>query len=261
LPTTQLSVASRTCETALDRVVDFLKSEFKIFSFEVVPYEEQILILAKLFSLSPSLSSDIVGVIRRWFWRSSFSEAFRGKRTDYLMHFIQRAQDLIQGDFQVLDSPLNLEANAFLKRNLVRGKAFSLAVIAMMAVKSPRSLFTGEQIYPETFMREISLENFEDLFSRQELQQVSDRKARFSKIIANMIIVSESELNRVTHTTPSELVNSLVDRFGDDAYSILESQLISPTASKLILGNKTLDFLSERAHSLYEFAVFLSNNS
>jgi hypothetical protein len=261
IPATSLYEASQTCEAALVNVAGFLKSEFKIFSFEVVPYEEQILVLAKFFSLSSSLPIEVVDALRKWFWRVSFSEGFRGKRTNYLMHIILNAENMLRGDFDALDSPLNLEISDFLKRNLARGKAFSLAVIAMMAVKSPRSLMTGEQIYPETFMREVGLENFEDLFSRRVIQQVSDRKTRLSKIIANTIIVSESELNGVLHTTPSELVGSLVDRFGDDAYTILESQFISQTASKLILDNRPADFLSERAKELYEFAVSLTNNS
>jgi hypothetical protein len=260
-PATELIEASQTCEATLDRVVDFLKSEFNMFSFEVVPYEEQILVLAKLFSLSPSLSIETVGAIRRWFWRVSFSEGFRGKRTNYLMHFILKAHDMLRGDFDAFDSPLNLEASDFLKRNLARGKAFSLAVIAMMAAKSPRSLLTGEPIGPESFMKEVGLENFWDLFSRSVIQEVNDRKPRSSKLIANTIIILESEQNKIVNIAPRNLAGSLIDRFGDEAYAILESQFISPTTSKFILEDRPADFLIERAKELYEFAVFLSNES
>jgi hypothetical protein len=253
--------ASQTCEAALENAAAFLRNELRIFSFEVVPYEEQILVLTKLFSLSPSLRPETIAAIRRWFWKVGFDEGFRGKRPGYLMHFILNAQNIMKGDFSAFDIPLDFEVSDFLRRSLIKGKAFSLAVAAMMAVKAPRSLTTGEQIDPETFMREIGLENFADLFSRDVIQSIGERKVRSSRLIANTIIVLESERKGLLNIPPRDLIGSLIDRFGDEGYVIMESQFISPTASKLILDNNLADFLDDRAKELYEFAVYLSNNS
>jgi hypothetical protein len=81
--------------------------------------------------------------------------------------------------------------------------------MAMMAAKSPRSLMTGEPIGPEFFMKEVGLENFRDLFSRNTIQEVTDRKPRSSKLIANTIVILESEQNKIVNIAPSDLVGVL----------------------------------------------------
>jgi hypothetical protein len=261
LQASELFGASQMCGEALANAADFLRAEFKIFSFEVVPYEEQILVLAKLFSLSPSLPTETIATIRRWFWKVSFGEHFRGKRTGYLMNYILNSQNIIKGDLSAFNIPLDFEVSNFLRRNLIKGRAFSLAVIAMLAVKEPRSLITGEQIDAEAFMREIGLENFADLFSRDLIESITERNVRSVRLIANTVVVGESERKEFLGIAPRDLIDSLINRFGDEGYVIMGSQFISPAASKLISDNNLADFLNERAKELYEFAVSLANNS
>jgi len=254
-----LGAARESCATAVTNVKSFLKEELNIHSFEVVPYEEQILILVKLFSISLNPTTETRFLAKRWFWRSGFNESFSNQKQKNIPDLISASDNLMVGLMNQFEDGLELSTKQFRERRLSKARAFSLTTRAMIAAKQPRSLITGEIIDPETFMRDASLENFEGLFPRHELELDMGKHLGSSKLIANSVVVSEFERKQFLSTTPQELINSLRARFGEqEADGILNSQFVSKQVADPILARKPTEFLDTRAFELVQFAKSLT---
>src|SRR5262249_27401384 len=62
---------------AMKKAVDFLTSEVHAQSIDFLPYERQLVVISYVFSKKPKLTAAEIGVLRRWFWLTSFSERYR----------------------------------------------------------------------------------------------------------------------------------------------------------------------------------------
>ena len=246
---------------SLEKVADFLKGQFGIYSFDSVPYDDQALVLVKLFSVSGTLTAEGTRQVVRWFWRSSFTETFSGRSSEYAMDIIRSADRIIEGDYSSLDIPLEIRPDDFLTRSFVRGRPFSLAISALMAVKAPRSLITGQPIDPSALTGAISVENFQNLYSPNELPPTSKRRLRSSMVIANTIVVTEFERQMFNQFAPQQILKSLFEHFGDQAADVLDSQFISRDASTFIQEGNVEMFLRERAGNMFRFVTALGGNS
>jgi hypothetical protein len=70
------SVVERTRQ-ALLQAVDTLSTEFRIYSWDFLPYEALLILLCNVYSRAATPSQVHVGRLRQWFWRSSFSQRYR----------------------------------------------------------------------------------------------------------------------------------------------------------------------------------------
>ncbi len=246
--------------SSLDRVTAFLRDDLKILSSDFVPYEGQLLVLVKMFSLVPRPDQELLAAIRSWFWSVSFSEGLRGKPDHYVARSIRDATKATQGQLTSLDYRFNLRLEDLLDRRFRKGGALSAAIAAMLAVKGARSLISGELIDPESYMLEFSSENFGHLYPLPLIQQTAAANITSASVFANIVIISEADRKRLLGRTPKKLIRSLYERFNRaEVEAILDSQLISPNATQMILQERPHDFLNERAKGLYEMASSLSS--
>jgi hypothetical protein len=63
------------------RMVDFLATQIRVESAEVIPYSNQLTVLAELFRRLPSPTADQYAAIQRWFWRTALAGYFGGWNT------------------------------------------------------------------------------------------------------------------------------------------------------------------------------------
>lgn len=246
-------------QSTLGRAIAFLREEFKILSYDFVPYEGQLLVLAKLFSLVAVPDLDLRAAVSAWFWSISFGEGLRGKPDHYVTRAIRATARSVEGRIESLDSRLNLRLEDLLDRRFIKGKALSAAVASMLAVNEARSLVSGQLIDPEAYMAEFSGENFESLFSLEAVRETVAKNTTSSKVFANVVVVLEAEKKLVADATPKQLIESLIERCGkEEAEEILSSQFISPTAIQALLRERPQAFLYERARALYDAASALT---
>ena len=74
----EITDATESVRAAMLRAVDLLGTEFHIASMSFLPYEAQLVCLVNLFATLGELSADQTKRLRQWFWRSSFSQHYRG---------------------------------------------------------------------------------------------------------------------------------------------------------------------------------------
>ena len=80
IPGNELSEKCSEIETGLDKAIDFLKSEFNIFSLKLLPMENILVVLTSFFASQKKQPSPVpenqMKVIKEWFWRSCFTERY-----------------------------------------------------------------------------------------------------------------------------------------------------------------------------------------
>jgi hypothetical protein len=98
-----LGRAASEAEEAYRRTVDFLSTQIKVPSDAVVPYVNQIVVLAELFRLLPSPDASQYEKIRRWFWRTSAAGYFGGWNTGMMAADQKAAAVFAQGETEEIE--------------------------------------------------------------------------------------------------------------------------------------------------------------
>jgi hypothetical protein len=61
-----------------ERAVDLLATDFRIHGLDFLPYEAHLIVLSYIFTKVASLREEQVRRARQWFWRTAFTEHYRG---------------------------------------------------------------------------------------------------------------------------------------------------------------------------------------
>src|SRR5262249_16828747 len=80
LPPDDLRIQLVQSRRALEKAIDFLRTEVGVISSDFLPYDAQLTLLGKLMELQQQggLSPEQRMAIRSWFWLASFHERYRG---------------------------------------------------------------------------------------------------------------------------------------------------------------------------------------
>ncbi len=269
MPNTMLSLRSATAHDlhrtiarvreALKGMIAFLATRFRIYSAEFIPYEGQLLVLVKIFADDSRPGEAVMDAASRWFWSITLSEALRGKPDHYVARAITAAERLASGDLEALSHRLTATGADFIERRFIRGTALSAGFASMHAVNGARSLVTGEVINPEYYMSEFNAENFEAFLPLEIIRKLLGAQTLSSKILANTIVVTESDRQVVRRLNPLQLIERLFDVLGDEAaVDVMNSQFIPPNTRELLQHEYFEDVLGERASRLEKQAEKLA---
>lgn len=253
-PAPQLHTAVRDTAEVLRRVIDFLQARFNIYSSDFIPYEGQVLVLAKLFKLSPTPPNDVLDVIERWIWSVGISELLRGRPDYYVVRLINSVPRILEREYAALELRVDLTTDDLVKRRFIRGKALSSTIATMFAVNGARSLVTGELIDPEEYMAEFSNEHFVGLLKADEMRPIFTMGTPQTKSFATIVLVTEADRKALGSLPARLFLLQLIERFGDDANTILQSQFIPRFVADLLIQGKLEDFVLGRAITLQSFA-------
>ncbi len=82
-------------KAALLKTVDLLKTEFKIYSWDFLPYEAIAVVLSYVFSKRKTLNLEDVRRVREWFWLSAFSERYRGASESFVSQDLEAIDSFV----------------------------------------------------------------------------------------------------------------------------------------------------------------------
>ena len=129
-------------ESAADGIVDALEflGDLGVTSDRLLPYGLQLVLLGEFFRLCPRPAAEVVELLNRWFWVTSFTGWFGGVNTAQATHALREIRNLAKGTgtgFSVVD--LDAPAQPFPERfdgRSARVRAFLLYLASLQ----PRSL-------------------------------------------------------------------------------------------------------------------------
>jgi hypothetical protein len=238
---------------AIRRAVDFLATQVCVLSNTFLPYERQLVVVAYIMSKKPDLAATEIDVLRRWFWRTSFSERYR-----------RGGEGLFDTDLnialQALSDPNRLEhfggpvtSKQVTSTDFRKTGAFSNAFVAMLARHGPRNLTNGAAIDVGRALSSYNRKEFHHIFPTAFLRSGGLKESGISSppnSLANICMLSCDQNKVVGARRPSVYFRQIQGQLGDAFRPVLESNLIPVEAVRHIEADDYPQFLRARSRYL-----------
>jgi hypothetical protein len=245
-----LKSAMQETQAAFEKVVDFLATQIMIPSDSVVPYANQLVVLAEIFRLCKAPTAVQYIEINKWFWRTASSSYFSGWNTGNMSRDKKAIAEFVAGvteDIAVTAFKPNLrvwEQKAFRLDNAL---AKTLAII--LAHNQPVDLLTGQRIDARRALSWVNSKEFHHFFPRDYLKSVGVDSGK-ANCLANIIMLTSASNKTISNKKPSNYLQQVRAMSGANLCDWLRSNLISEDAYRAALSDDYDTFITERSKSI-----------
>lgn len=251
------AVAEARC--ALEKAVDFLVSDMKLPSDAVIPYTNQVVVLAEVFRLLPRPNAQQYRQIKTWFWRTAIGGYFSGWNTGMMSRDQEAVARFASGNASEIESNVMPTHESIWKTKTFRADnahAKSLAII--LAYHHPIDLLTGQSIDVRKSLSWTNQREFHHFFPRDYL---ISRGVAASKVncLANFVMLTSSSNKVITNRAPSDYLRDVLAAAGTKSSDWLKSNLISDEALNAALRDDYDKFLDARCKTIQECISQLCN--
>ncbi|WP_203756711.1 GmrSD restriction endonuclease domain-containing protein [Actinoplanes cyaneus] len=247
-PATHLDTLVERAKGALERAVDFFVTEFRVHSLDFLPYEAHLVILAAIFGERKALSDLEVRRVRQWFWRSAFTEHYRGASESFVNKSLAATRSFVLDNAIAADEfggmpTIRTLLRLGFRKNGAGARAFALA----MAKRGPRNITNGSSIDAYSALSVYNKHQFHHIFPQAFLKR-TDADADPNRLM-NICLLAASENNAISDAEPNVYLPELVNRHGVQAEAIFGSNLL-PGPTGFDYGSCSYDdFLEARANA------------
>jgi hypothetical protein len=233
-------------KSALLKTVDLLSTEFKIYSWDFLPYEAIAIILCYIYSNGKALDADQIRRVRQWFWRSSFDERYRGASEHFISKDLEAIHKfVIEGggkpDTFGPNPKSDIWESVIFRSNNSRSRAFVLA----LALRGPRNLTNGVAIDPADALSIYNQKQFHHIYPRAHLRQIGASGNHNS--MANICILAASENRLISDNDPHAYLPKCVTDLSNQATAVFAANLLPDPASFPYATAPFEDFSAARA--------------
>ena len=253
-----LKVAVADTEQGYRRAVDFLSTHIKVPSSSVVPYTNQIVVLAEILRRIPAPTGAQWKAIERWFWRTGVSGYFSGWNSGMMASDLTAVVEFTNGATADIRIPMSApSADIWTSRPFRLNSAHSKILALVLAYEGPRDLLTGLAIDTDKALAWQNAKEFHHFFPQAFLKAKGVTATKASSL-ANMLYLSSSSNKIISDQAPSAYVKRLLDEHGDDAKAWLASNLVDDKAIAAALKVDYDGFLTARAQTIDDHTRNLS---
>jgi len=253
-----LKQATAATEQGLRRAVDYLSTHIRVPSAAVVPYSNQIVVLAEILRRLPSPSGNQWAEIDFWFWRTGVSGYFSGWNTGMMASDLAAVANFADGtkpSIEVQVTPVHRQI--WSTRQFRTNNAHSKILALILAYQGPHDFLTGQKIDVSKALAWQNAKEFHHIFPQAFLKAQGVSAAQTSPL-ANMAYLSSVSNKQISDKSPSVYFRSLLDEFGDKAKIWLSTNLIDDNAIKAALEDDFPAFLDARAKAIHQVACGLA---
>ena len=240
---------------ALLRAVDLLSTEFKVHSWDFLPYEAILIVLCYIFSQIEQIAATHVRRIRQWFWRSAFSERYRVGGENFVTKDLEAVMKFVRDNGEPNAYGSSLSADQLVKNAFRSNNSRSRAYILALAARKPRNLTNGATIDTAEALSQFNKKQFHHIYPRAFLRRIGCRED--DNVLANICMLAAAENNAVSDSDPNIYLPALSRAHDAHADAILESNLMP---SRGVIDYTTASyavFAAARSHVLSEFIMKL----
>ena len=235
---------------ALLHVVDLMKTEFGIYSWDFLPYEAYAVILSVIYADRNALTAAQVKRVREWFWKSSFTERYRGASEHFVSKDITTIEVfVISGANEGVTFP-SVPSKESLQKTLFRSNnSKSRAFILLLSLKRPRNLTNGAVIDTENALSSFNKKQFHHIYPKAYLRDAEADMEENS--LVNICILTASENNRISDEDPNQYLPRLIADNSNHATGIFASNLMPAPDVVSYAGLGYADFLDLRSELVH----------
>lgn len=249
----EVAEAADRTRASLLRSIDHLHNEFGIQSMAFLPYEAHLLCLCRIFSDLTHLTAEQNLRLRRWFWRSSFSQHYRGASEAFITSSLADTSGwVINGTGQANAFGAPPSAEALRSMSFHFRSATSKAHVIALAKRQPRNMTNGVMIDLSEALSSYNNRQYHHIFPQAFLR----RLGQFANIDShcNIVMLSASENNRISDAEPRVYIPEALAALGEQAPVVFAANLL-PDPREYPYETAEFDqFLTMRAGLLETYA-------
>ena len=249
----QLENATDETVEAFKLAVDFLHDQLSIPNARIVPYVNQIVVLADIFRRVPNPSATQVAALKEWFWRTTLSSYFSGWSSAQ-MDADKKAIERFVGDhdtaLDIGNAPPN--ANIWKTRTFRGNTSLSKLLGLLLAQNDPRDLVTGQKVTLKEALAWQNSKEYHHIFPKAYLKGKFEPSA--INCLANFALLSSVSNKKISDAKPSTYFVECQNELGGDFATVMESNLISEAAVTCALADDFIGFVNERADTIHAYA-------
>ena len=216
---------------ALLKTIDILTTEFKLYSWNFLPYEAIVVIICFIFYNKNNLKQEDITRLRKWFWTSSFSGRYRGASDSFISKDLECIENYILKESDVPGLFNNVPSTNEVKNMLFRSNnSRTRAYILLLASLNPRNITNGIAIDIQSALSIFNKKQYHHIYPQAFLKGLRVHQNKINSI-GNICILAASENNYISDKNPNIYIPELIDTLGDEYEKIFQSNLL-PVLSK-----------------------------
>jgi hypothetical protein len=232
------------CE-ALRKAIDFVSTELMCKNIDFLPYQQQLVGLTKFFSYKGIPTTDEFSAMKRWFWRTSFSNRYSsGTTTEKMNYDIDVINSIRNKRFEGIENfKMNVTEIELINTNFSKANSLSRAFLLLMAQFHPKDLIKNIKVDLDKALSKYNRKEFHHTFPNAFLRNEDFLKHEIFSLM-NFCFLSSDSNKKITNNKPSFYFFNLIDK--ESLNSILESNLL-PLDKKVYEEDDFKIFLERRA--------------
>jgi hypothetical protein len=249
-----LKAAAEDTEKSYFRTVDFLATQMNLPSAQIIPYSNQVTVLAEIFRRTTSPTSAQYAAITQWLWRTAVAGYFSGWNTGEMASDLKAVANFADGngaDIAVDITPPRPEI--WTTRQFRANNAHAKLLAIILAHLRPVDLLTGQLIDPGEALAWTNQREFHHFFPRHYLENKGIARQRINAL-ANIIMLTSDSNKKISNRAPSDYLRDVEDaaqQAGASVQSWLDPNLISAEAFEAAKDDDFERFLALRAQTIH----------
>lgn len=195
--------------TGIFRAIDFLKDELNVFCLKLLPMENILPVLASFFASPqkqpPPIPDEQYKTIKKWFWRSCFSQRYARGGAKSTAVDLAEVQNLKAGKPHKLgDFDISLDTSFFLKNSFRMSTVATNTFILLLAQGKPLNFIQGTNISLQDVLSQGNRKEFHHIFPKAYLESLEKYKDEQINCLANFSLLARTDNNKIRNLSPSK---------------------------------------------------------
>ena len=240
-----------TLKESLKKTIDYLFTQLKVGSREVLPHAHQIIPLSYFFYKVTTPTSDHIRSINKWFWKTSFSTRYSSGTDKSVDEDIQSFKDLINNNNLSSFDKLKYAVTEEQLRNtkFLKSNPFSRAFVVLLGNKAPLNLTNGSNIDIGVALSSFNRKEYHHVFPEAFLKSKGTDNDKINSL-CNFCLLPADSNKLISDTAPADYFQNIVP---DNQYkTILDTNLL-PIKKDIYSKNDYELFLNERSKKIIEY--------
>lgn len=230
---------------SLRKAIDFLHTDFNCQTIDFLPHQQQLVSLSKFFSIAKSPSATSLDLLKKWFWKISFSDRYStGQTTDKMNTDISNMIQFVNGNASVLDGvKYTVTEQELINTKFSKGNPITRAFLLLLAKNNPLDLLKNTHIDVETALSTYNRKQYHHVFPNSFLKTQGISQQRIFSIVNFCFLPADSN-KKISKKSPADYFNNLIPKAA--LVDILNSNLL-PLDFDLYNENNYQEFLNKRS--------------
>jgi hypothetical protein len=232
------------CES-LRKSIDFLSTEMNCSHQDFLPAQQQIVSICKFFSIESEVTADQLKALKKWFWKTSFSNRYStGQTTSKMNSDIELIIKIRDNDFSEVNKfKYTVTANELVETKFSKANPITRAFLLLMAQRNPTDLVKNIKVDISQALSKYNRKQYHHIFPNAFLKKQGFPHVKIFSLVNFCFLPADSN-RKISKKSPSYYFFNLIPQ--TDFNEILTSNLI-PIKKDIYQNDNYNDFLIKRA--------------